>query len=111
MKRKEKGIAIISLAITVVVLIILTGITLTSIIGNNGITEQTKQSKAQAERESIIEKIEADLYNEKIKTGAIPDRLKLVEIINKEYGTVSGDSFTTTTGNYTIELTEISGWE
>lgn len=111
MRKTEKGITLIALAITIIVLLILAGITLGSIRGNKGIITQTKETKANAERESIIEKIEADLYNEKVKTGNTPSKTKLIEIINNDYGTVSGDSFVTNQENYTIELAEISGWE
>lgn len=109
--RKEKGITLIALVVTIIVLLILAGITLGSITDHNGIIDQTKQTKLNAERESIIEKIEADLYNEKVKTGEVPNRLKLTEIINQTYGTVNGENFVSSQGNYTIALSEILGWQ
>ena len=111
MKKNEKGITLITLAITIIILLILAGITLGTIRKDDGVLKQAQENKTQAERESIIEKIEADLYNEKVKIGKIPSKEKLIEIINKSYGTIHGESFTTKQGNYTIELTEIIGWQ
>lgn len=111
MKKNEKGITLITLAITIIILLILAGITLGTIRKDDGVLKQAQENKTQAERESIIEKIEADLYNEKVKIGKIPSKEKLIEIINKSYGTIHDESFTTKQGNYTIELTEIIGWQ
>ena len=111
MIKQEKGITIIALIITIIILLILSAITLGSIKDHNGIIVQTKERGAQAQRQSIIEKIEADLYEEKVKTGKTPDKSKLIEIITKNYGAVQGESFTSNDGNYTIELSEILGWK
>lgn len=111
MRRREKGVTLIALVVTIIVLLILAGITLGSISDHDGIINRTKEAKGEAERESIIEKIEADLYNEKVKTGKIPNKEKLKEIIDSKYGTTSEEDFVSTQGNYTIEFAEIIGWE
>lgn len=77
----------------------------------NGIINEAKEKSSQTQRASIIEKIEADLYNEKVKRGEIPYKYQLIEIINNKYGVVEGESFTSNEGNYTIQLAEILGWE
>ena len=80
----------------------------------SGSIQEAKDSKQEAEIESLIEKIDADLYTEKIKTGETPTRSKLIEIIeNNDYGTVNEDGyrFTSKVGNYVIQFSEIIGWE
>ena len=113
MKKEEKGITIIALIVIIVVMLILAGITMGLAIDKKGIINEAKTTTQNAQRESIIEKIEADLYNEKIKTGNIPSKNNLKQLIEeKNYGTINDEnSFTTKVGNYKIEFNEIQGWE
>ena len=67
MKRKERGVTLIALVVTIVVLLILASIGIGAITSDNGVIKQSNETKQSAERESIIEKIEADLYTEKNK--------------------------------------------
>lgn len=110
--RNNKGVTLISLAITIIVLLILASITIGSIRDKKGIVKEAESSSAEAEKESIIEKIEADLYNEKIKTGKKPTKSELKKIIeeNGYSETLAEDSFTSKGGKYTINYDEILGW-
>ena len=54
----EKGITLIALIITIIVLIILAGITITLVLGENGIFEKSKIAKEQYTIEAIREKLE-----------------------------------------------------
>ena len=112
MKRKERGVTLIALVVTIVVLLILASIGIGAITSDNGVIKQSNETKQSAERESIIEKI-ADLYTEKTKTGKTPSKNDLKELIKeKDFGTVNEDnSFTSKIGNYKIEFEEIEGWE
>ena len=96
MKRKERGVTLIALVVTIVVLLILASIGIGAITSDNGVIKQSNETKQSAERESIIEKIEADLYTEKTKTGKTPSKNDLKELIKeKDFGTVNeDDSFT-----------------
>lgn len=112
--KNENGITLIALVITIIVLLIIAGVTLDSINSKDSITKETKETKAKAERESIIEKIEADLLTEKTKTGNTPSKKDLKEIIQKkEYneGTLGENDFVTKDGGYTISYDEIIGWK
>ena len=114
MRKKENGITLIALAITIIVLIILAGISITTLTGEKGIINQARTNSENAQKESIIEKIEADLLKEQTKTGDIPSKDKLKEIIQEnEYneGSLGEDSFVTKDGGYTINYDEIIGWE
>lgn len=77
----------------------------------DGIIQNARESNDQAQKSSLIQKIQADLYTEQVKTGRTPNKDKLIEIINEKYGTVDGENFISKEGNYTIALTEILGWE
>lgn len=79
-----------------------------------GIIKQSDEATKQAQKESILEKIEADLYTEKLKNGKTPSKKDLIEIItNKDYGSVNEENevLITKDGGYKIEFSEILGWE
>ena len=114
MQKKENGITLVALIITIIVIIIIAGISFTSINGEGGLIKQARTNSENVQRESIIEKIEADLFKEKTKTGNTPSKEKLKEIIQEnEYneGDLGEDSFVTKDGEYTINYNEIVGWE
>ena len=79
--KKNEGITLIALVITIVVLLILAGISIKALTGEKELIKETYNTTDQAQRESIIQKIEADLYQEKTISGEIPDKAKLKEII------------------------------
>ena len=113
-RKKENGITLIALTVTIIILIILAGISITTLTGEKGLINQARTNSENAQRESIIEKIEADLFKEKTKTGNTPSKEKLKEIIQEnEYneGDLGEDSFVTKDGGYTINYNEIVGWE
>lgn len=57
-ENKEKGITIIALIVTIIVLIILAGITITSLTGDNSIIINSKKAKFRTEIKEIEEQIE-----------------------------------------------------
>lgn len=113
MKKEERGVTIIALIIIVVLLLILSAITLEGVKDKRGLINQSKETTQKAQKESIIQKIEADLYQEKVKIGRklTKEELKLL-IEEKEYASsISDNEFVTKEGNYTIEYNEIMGWK
>ena len=113
MKKNDKGITLIALIVIIVVMLILAGITMGLAIDKKGIINESKTTTQNAQRESIIQKIEADLYNEKVKTGKQQTKEDLKSLIEeKEYASsIDEDEFITKDGNYTIQYTEIIGWK
>ena len=114
MKNREGGITLIALVTTIIVLLILAGVSISMITDKGSAIRESKEQAAQAERESIIEKIEADLLTEKTKTGNIPSKTELKEIIQEKgynEGELGEDSFVTKDGEYEIQYSEILGWE
>lgn len=45
MFKKEKGITLVALIITIIVLIILAGVTISLVVGDNGIIQKSKDAK------------------------------------------------------------------
>ena len=67
--KTQKGITLIALVITIIVLIILAGITISMLIGENGIIERAKEAKqntqiAQKEEEENLKKAEEQINKE-----------------------------------------------
>ncbi len=112
--KSQKGITLIALIVTIIVLIILAGISITTLTGEKGIINQARDNSENVQRESIIEKIEADLLEEKTKTGNTPSKEDLKKIIEENgynEGAVGEDSFVAKDGGYNINYDEIIGWE
>ncbi len=55
--KREKGITLISLVITIIVLIILASVAMYLSLGNNGIFIKTKQAKEETNKKEATEKI------------------------------------------------------
>ena len=111
--KNEKAITLISLIITVIILLILAGVTLTLTLGNNGIFNTTKDSKIQTEIADIKEQIQTDIIEEQAgNKGRISN--KSLKTILEKYGTINYEedettikSITTTKGNYEIAMADI----
>ena len=62
--KQEKGITLIVLVITIIVLIILAGVSIQMITGQNGLLNQASTAKEKAGRENIVEEAQTDLINQ-----------------------------------------------
>ena len=70
--RKERGITLIALVITIIVLIILAGVSIQLLLGENGIITKAKKGKGDYQEASIKEKVEialVDYNSDKITNG------------------------------------------
>jgi len=108
--KKEQGITLVALVITIIILLIISGITIGSLTSKKGLINEANQNTQNAQKETIIEKIEADLYSEKTITGKIPTKGKLIEIAGK-YGTVEDEKIKIQDADYEINFSEIEGWK
>ena len=104
-KKQESAITLIALVITIVVLLILAGVSINAVIGENGIISKAKEGKIKTEIASIKEEIQIDIIGKQAENdGNISDD-SLKEILEK-YGTLSDEekltdkTLTTTEGNY-----------
>ncbi len=60
-KKSNKGITLIALVVTIIVLIILAGVSISLVLGENGIISKAKVARAETEKAEIIEKARMDI--------------------------------------------------
>ena len=60
-KKKEKGITLIALVVTIIVMLILSGIAIIMITGDNSILKQTENAKNETEKASAKEELEVEV--------------------------------------------------
>ena len=113
--KRENGITLIALVVTIVVLLILAGITIRLVFGSNGVIQKAQDSKEQTEIGEMREKLEMakvpvyadgngsykvqDYWDRIESEGLIAD--KTVDIIDNGDGTYE----VTTTPGYVFEIT------
>ena len=110
-EREEKGITLVALVITIIVLIILAGIAISMTLGDNGIFTRAKEAKRLQITAEAIEKIGADILDAQIEAVQKNETLqqsKVEEIISK-YGELQadGDTIKLKDNGYEISLKEI----
>lgn len=110
-KKEEKGITLVALVITIIVLIILAGIAINMTIGENGIFTRAKEAKRLQITAEAKEKIGADILDAQIEATQKDEELqqsKLEEIIAK-YGELQadGDTIKLKDSEYTISLSDV----
>lgn len=66
-KNDEKGITLIALVITIIILLILAGITMTSILGDNGILAKGNDARRRTEQSGVLEYLRLKIYDKKVE--------------------------------------------
>ena len=95
MKTKEvRGITIISLVVTIVVLLILAGVTINALSGENGIITKSKEAKIKTEKSRTIEKINLAILTAMTKGDGDIDNATLREELEKEGLTIKTEGDT-----------------
>lgn len=104
MFKKERGITLVALVVTIVVLLILAGVSISMVLGNNGIVTkaketQTAQDKAYAEDviESGLKAVQIEVLSNTLPTGNTANVAYVVEKINDSAFTVKSGSTDTIT--------------
>lgn len=114
MIKQSKGITLIALVITIIILLILAGVAIAKLEGNNGLIDKVQQSKeSQIEAEMKEQLILAlnDLQLEKsgkatlddIKQELINEEIKDYECIITEDASIAGKKVTISKGGITVE--------
>lgn len=93
-QKKEKGITLIALVVTIIILLILAGVTIATLTGDNGILTKANEAKKSTEIENEKEKIviaviSTGYKNNSFTTNELEESLKK-EFLN-DYGVLSGD--------------------
>ena len=108
----QKGITLIALVITIIILLILAAVTIAALSGDNGILSNAAGAKQETEKAEILEQIRLDIYGEMADNGGADPTEADIESIADNYGDISGTSFedkilTTEKGSYKIKLSDI----
>lgn len=120
-KGKEKqglnqGITLIALVITIIVLLILAGISIATLTGEGGILNKATGAKEKSQKETIIEQARLDIFEKQTEhLGSLTE--KEFKTILENYGTLSNHGeatifdkvLKTKEGSYDIGVREI--WE
>ena len=69
-KLRNKGITLIALVITIIVLLILAGVSIAMLTGENGILTQAQNAKKETERAKIIEEVRLDILGKQTENGS-----------------------------------------
>ena len=115
MRKREQGLTLIALIVTIIVMIILAGIAISAIKGNSGIINQAHESKNKSERQEIIESAKSQISDTVVENvGTDITRSQLKEILDKYFKNVPDDytldtELTTKSeyGDYVIKVSEI----
>ena len=94
MKRRNKGITLIALVITIIVLLILAGVAISTLTGDNGILTKAAQAKKDTEKASTKERIQIEVMASYGENGTLDvDTLKSNISAHIPEATVEGDTF------------------
>ena len=110
--RSTKGITLIALVVTIIILLILAGVTIATLMGDNGLINKEKDAKIKTEIASIKEEIQTDILGKQAENNGNISDDSLKEIL-ENYGVLSDEekltdkTLTTTKGNYEIKVSDI----
>ena len=118
-KNKQRGITLIALVVTIIVLIVLAGVSIAMIIGDNGILTRATEASKQSETASVKEQAQLDIANwisDRLENGedTTLDDITVKNIIktanannaNKYYKELQNDKIITQSG-YEILYSEL----
>ena len=94
-KEAQKGITLIALVITIIVLLILAGVSIAMLTGQNGILTQAQNAKTTTENKSAEEKVKLAVMGARADDGTLTVGKLRTELANYG-GTVEGDEFPVT---------------
>ena len=110
-QKNQRGITLIALVITIIVLLILAGVTIATLTGDNGILTRANDAKTQTGQAGAVEKVEVEVLGSYANNGVL-DKEKLSENLeNNVEGLTSGtpiESFpaTVTVDGYDVLINE-----
>ena len=103
--KRNKGITLIALVVTIIVLLILAGISINALTGQNGLLNRAAEAKEKSENSQKEEQIKLAVMSS-IGTDGLIDFNQLKTEIESKGGRVTGTTFpvTVTTGNSTYQI-------
>ena len=97
MKKNNKGITLVALAVTIIVLIILAGVSIRLAIGDNGILSESKRTKenailAQTEKETQLNELYVQLAEDQMGDDTDYDALRELAEFRKGIADAIGEA-------------------
>lgn len=86
--KKNNGITLIALVVTIVVLLILAGVAINSVLGDDGIIAKAQVAKEKTETAEIKEMTKEDIVEKQIENKGSISKNDFVEILNKYFENV-----------------------
>ena len=111
--KPNKGITLIALVITIIVLLILAGVTIAALSGPNGILTNATKAREDNAKAEVIDQARVDILEKQTeKMGESPTADELEQILTPKYGTLSNeenilDRTLTTKDGYQIPVRDI----
>ena len=109
--RKEKGITLVSLVVTIIVLILLAGVSVHLVLGNTGIITKAQEAKKKQIISEAKDNIGMEIVSAQIEATETENQLNKqdIETIIAKYGQLQedGDTIILKDSNYQISLLEI----
>ena len=90
-QKSNKGITLIALVVTIIVLLILAGVSIQMLTGQTGILSQARQAVKATKEGEIIEDIQLKLFDDQIDNQGIKKKSDLI-ILLSQYGTVKEEN-------------------
>ena len=75
---QEQGITLIALAVTIVLLLILAGVTISQITGDKGLFQRTKQAAEQYEKEALKEEMRLAILDKQLENSGEITRGRII---------------------------------
>ncbi len=107
--KNQRGITLIALVITIIVLLILAGITITLLMGENGVLNRAHIATIKTEQGLILEQLRTEMYEKRLDIGNKQkeiDYLKDKQIVKTVMDTNSETSLDVLEYNYLEEITK-----
>ena len=109
LKNRSKGITLIALVITIIVLLILAGVSIAMLTGDNGILSQATNAKEQTEKASELEGIQLAVIGSKTKDNKYLDILddeSFKEELEKHFGNEGLDVVANGDGSFIVIIND-----
>lgn len=113
--KQEKGITLIALVITIIILLILAGVSIAMLTGDNGILNQAQTAKEKTERAGVIERVQTEIVSKQVENGkSTLSKTELKQILDSYFDGVPDNYDLNTSlqtkaqyGDYQINVSEI----
>ena len=108
---KNKGVTLIALAVTIVVMLILAGVTISVLNGENGIVKQAQKAKEESKIKELKEKVRIDIAGKRVENINGELRVSVLkEILDKYFDNVPVETQITAKeeyGKYEMKISDI----